>query len=312
MIERTETPWPRDRSSHWTRSSDLEYDPVYVRTPLRFARRPDTRPAYFSVAFIVQGHRFDIFEDVGCYPAIVNTSLTYLLVTLWPIFIGLASLVFTLMNLSYTQRHRHSLDSWMECTPFTLLTSSLYIRLVVLGLIAFGLSSMTSVRELVSQITGNSVAWPGWAVVHADFGRVDQIPRGLWAARGTYSGFGVELRRWVSVWCALAAFLVLGTTREAGERYKAFGKMILRVIGGKGVRRDEESDVKRYVFRLNMWSGLLILSLEPAWKLSNPTTRTKKSYFQSSRNTKLDSLLHPQQLPTQASHPLLQSHARPP
>lgn len=136
----------------------------------------------------------------------------------------------------------------MECTPSSLLTSSLYIRLVILGLIAYALSSMISVRELVSQITVGSVVWPGWAAVHADFGRVDQIPRGIWTVRGKYSGFGVEIKRWVPVMCALAAFLVLGTTREAGERYKAFGRMVLSVLGGKSSQQDEgNSDIKRWV-----------------------------------------------------------------
>ena len=113
----------------------------------------------------------------------------------------------------------------------------------MLGFIAFGLSSMISVRDLVSQITAGSVIWPGWNVVHADFGRVDQIPRGIWAGPGKDAGFGIELKRWVPVLCALAAFLVLGTTKEAGERYKAFGKMILRRKGGQ--RGEESGDIKR-------------------------------------------------------------------
>jgi len=106
---------------------------------------------------------------------------------------------------------------------------------------------MVAIRNLVSQITTVSVAWPGWDVVHADFGRVDQIPRAIWAGRGRDSGFGVELRRWVSVACALAAFFVLGTTKEAGERYRAFGKMILSLVGGgSGKQQDEGSgDLKR-------------------------------------------------------------------
>ena len=128
----------------------------------------------------------------------------------------------------------------------SLLTASLYIRLVMLGFIALGLSLMTSVRDLVSQITGRSVTWPGWEVVHADFGRVDQIPRMVWVGRGSYSGFGVELKRWVPVACALVAFLVLGTTREAGARYRAFGRMVLRLLGGRDGQQDEPSgDIKR-------------------------------------------------------------------
>ena len=134
----------------------------------------------------------------------------------------------------------------MECTPSSLLTTSLFTRLVVLGHIACGLTFMTAIRDLVSQITARSVAWPGWDVVHADFGRVDQIPRGIWAARGHSAGFGIELKRWVPVACALATFFVLGTTREAGERYRTFGTMILRALGGKSRQQEEGSgDVKR-------------------------------------------------------------------
>ena len=129
----------------------------------------------------------------------------------------------------------------MECTTSSLLTTSLFTRLVILGFITFALSSTLTVRDLVLQITAGSVGWPGWDVVHADFGRVDQVPRGIWAGRGSDSGFGIEFRRWVSVGCALAAFFVLGTTREAGQRYRTFGGMILRVLGGKGNQRAEGS-----------------------------------------------------------------------
>jgi hypothetical protein len=259
------------------------------------------------VAVVVQGHRFDILEDVGCYPAIVNTSLTYFLMTLWPIFIGVASFVFTIMNISYICRHRHALDSWMECTPSTLLTSPLYIRLVILGLIAFGLTSALSIRDLVSQITAGSVTWPGWEVVHADFGRVDQIPRGIWAG---HSGFGAEFRRWVSVLCALAAFFVLGTTREAGERYRTFGRMILRLAGGKAGQKGEGSgDLKRCVRAPGTdFVRLTVFRIARTW--SNLTTRTKRSCSRSSRNTTSNSPLHPRQTPLPASHPLPRSHAR--
>jgi len=105
---------------------------------------------------------------------------------------------------------------------------------------------MIAIRNLVSQIMTGSVAWPGWEVVHAYFGRVGQIPRRFWAGCRKDSWFGVELPRSVPVACALTAFLVLGTTREAGERYSAFGGVILNVLGGRGKQPDEGSgDLKR-------------------------------------------------------------------
>lgn len=42
-------------------------------------------------AYIVQGHRFDIIERYGCYPSVYNTLLSYFLVAMWPLVLGLIS-----------------------------------------------------------------------------------------------------------------------------------------------------------------------------------------------------------------------------
>lgn len=47
-----------------------------------------------SAEYIVEGHRFDIYEDVGCYPAVYNVWLAYPLSVAWPIAIGLISAVY--------------------------------------------------------------------------------------------------------------------------------------------------------------------------------------------------------------------------
>lgn len=86
-------------------------------------------------AIIVHGCRFDTFEDVGCRPAIVNISQTSLLFTLWLGLIGIASSIFTDMNIACIGTHHHAFDSWMERTPSSLLNSSLFIRLVMFGLV---------------------------------------------------------------------------------------------------------------------------------------------------------------------------------
>ena len=42
-------------------------------------------------AYIVQGHRFDIIEQYGCYPNVYNALLSYFLVAMWPVLLGLTS-----------------------------------------------------------------------------------------------------------------------------------------------------------------------------------------------------------------------------
>lgn len=44
------------------------------------------------------GHRYDLYEQVGCYPYIPNTALAFPLVLLWPIVVALGSVIYCGMS----------------------------------------------------------------------------------------------------------------------------------------------------------------------------------------------------------------------
>ena len=48
-----------------------------------------------SCLIFVIGHRFDILEDLGCYPSIYNTLPAYFLVFMWPVVIGCVSFIYS-------------------------------------------------------------------------------------------------------------------------------------------------------------------------------------------------------------------------
>ncbi|OBZ74475.1 Pheromone B alpha 1 receptor [Grifola frondosa] len=50
--------------------------------------------------YIVSGHRYDIFEEIGCYPFIYNTPVAYPLSVVWPVVIGLISAVYCVLTLA--------------------------------------------------------------------------------------------------------------------------------------------------------------------------------------------------------------------
>src|SRR6202011_4192543 len=47
--------------------------------------------SFYHIEYIVQGHRFNIFEDIGCYPFTYNTPASFPLVYCWPVVIQLVS-----------------------------------------------------------------------------------------------------------------------------------------------------------------------------------------------------------------------------
>jgi hypothetical protein len=61
-----------------------------VRLPALFTTHTFTHPPY-QTEYIVQGHRFNIFEEIGCYPMTYNTPPAYPLVFAWPLAIGIVS-----------------------------------------------------------------------------------------------------------------------------------------------------------------------------------------------------------------------------
>jgi len=54
-----------------------------------------------SVDYVVQPHRYDILEDIGCQPAIYNTLPAYFLVLMWPVLLGLISFVYSGRRLAF-------------------------------------------------------------------------------------------------------------------------------------------------------------------------------------------------------------------
>lgn len=69
----------------------------------------------FSEAYVVQGHRFDIYEQIGCFPVIYNTIPTFFLVHMWPLVLGLCSAWFCGMFLPI--RLKFEADLWRHFSP---------------------------------------------------------------------------------------------------------------------------------------------------------------------------------------------------
>ncbi len=55
-------------------------------------------------AYVVQGHRYNILQELGCFPALYNTLLTYFLVNWWPLVLGFIASVYCGMSALFFAR----------------------------------------------------------------------------------------------------------------------------------------------------------------------------------------------------------------
>ncbi|KAJ7440973.1 pheromone A receptor-domain-containing protein [Mycena latifolia] len=108
----------------------------------RSARRFTSLPALpralrrRAVTYIVQGHHFDIFQDVRCYPVLDNSLAAYFISSMWPVLTFarhvLSLRAFTSRRAAFTTL----LSAHSALTPFR------YLRLTALSLLTLTLTPL--------------------------------------------------------------------------------------------------------------------------------------------------------------------------
>jgi pheromone a factor receptor len=237
-----ETASRHDRSLDWPRYSINSAAHVYVVSPS--ALYPlDLKN---SADYINQGHRYDIFEDIGCLPHVYNTWVTILTIWTWPIIIGMVSAVYCcnlvprghglcviltgLEGLSIRAFARRHAQFKQYLSANNNLSANRYFRLMALGSCDLLLTIPFATWTLYNNVALDDLyPWYSWANTHSHFGRVLQYPRLIWAENHRLV-IAFEATRWSVVVCAFLFFAFFGFADEARKHYRlAFNSVAKRM-----------------------------------------------------------------------------------
>lgn len=184
---------------------------------------------FIAVQYVVQGHRFDIFEDIGCYPALYNTLPTYFLSGMWPIVIGLMSAVYCVLSLRCFVRRRLEFNQFLSSNKS--LTVSRYFRLMALATTEICCTTPLAVFTIYLNLTATPVGpWRSWSDTHFAFSRVEEYPALLWRAN-FLTVLSMEFSRWLNPWCSFIFFAFFGFAEEARKHYRAAFWSLLKPVG---------------------------------------------------------------------------------
>ncbi|KAI0058892.1 fungal pheromone STE3G-protein-coupled receptor [Artomyces pyxidatus] len=168
-----------------------------------------------TLSYLVLGNRFNIFEDIGCYPAILNTPLTYVLVYSWPLIVLIATGILGALTI----RH-HILNCRLHPTYDPRLLSSqrsVWRRQLSLSLsyalITIPLTAWTMAHDLTAPDLGFTAHW------HARLPTVNQFSAAEWH-EDAYVALTMETSRWQHVLNALTAFVMFGVLEEGPGEYR--------------------------------------------------------------------------------------------
>ncbi|KAF9447642.1 STE3-domain-containing protein [Macrolepiota fuliginosa MF-IS2] len=179
--------------------------------------------------YIPQGHRFNIYEDVGCWPFTYDTWVAYLLVSAPPICIGLVSAVYAVLSIRAFNQSRAQSKEMLS--GYSNLTSSRYFRLMALA----GCDVLCTVplgiyATYLNAADGAISPWISWQNTHAGFSRVDQIPAIIWRSNPVTES-ALEMSRWLCVVCAVLFFGFFGFADEARKHYRSAISSVAKRVG---------------------------------------------------------------------------------
>lgn len=195
-----------------------------------------------ALHYVVQGHRFDILEDVGCWPSIYNTLPAYFLVFMWPTLLGCVS--FTFSTLSLWAFYRRRLEFNQLLTSNGSMNAGQYIRLMALAL--FEMSSTIPI-SIISLYLSNEAfpiqPWISWDNVHYNFSHVGLYPAVIWQG-DSGSAAAVKMSLWLFPACGMLFFALFGFAAEARKHYRAVFLSIVQFIGHRTVSQHAPSQWK--------------------------------------------------------------------
>ncbi|EAU91360.1 RCB1 [Coprinopsis cinerea okayama7 len=189
---------------------------------------------FMALHYVVQGHRFDIFEDIGCYPTIYNVTVAYALIYGPLLLIPLISGVYATLSIIAFRRRQTEFRDILSSSTNSHTTISRYFRLMALGSVEIVLGFPLALTTCIVNATLIPVQpWISWEDTHFEFGTVLNVPAEDWRSKTATAVMLEVTSRWMSIVFALLFFGFFGFADEAKKNYRAWAERAARLVGVK-------------------------------------------------------------------------------
>jgi pheromone a factor receptor len=171
-----------------------------------------------GIYIVNQGHRFDVYEELGCMSALYVTWPAIFMALTWPLAIGCGSAIYTILIINTFMRRRSQFNRMIESNPS--LDMSRYWRLMALASMDIVFTIPLALYFIAIDASNGIRPWVSWANVHFDFGQINQWPSIQWRT-SSYSVAAFEVERWSYILCAVTFFAFFGLNSQARANYKS-------------------------------------------------------------------------------------------
>ncbi|THH33299.1 hypothetical protein EUX98_g913 [Antrodiella citrinella] len=124
-----------------------------------------------ALHYVVQGHRFDIVEALGCQPAVYYSVPAVFIVWFPPLLLSVLTLIYSSLALYHFFRQRITFASHLSSSNSSLNTNR-YLRLMAMAVTEIVWGTSLNAVAMYDNIAPGLRPWTNWADVHSDFGRI--------------------------------------------------------------------------------------------------------------------------------------------
>jgi len=159
--------------------------------------------------YVIQGNRFDIWEDFGCFWVAYPTWLTWLLFYPWPFLISCAAMAFGAMAYWHIRKRAIQFQEFMSSNRS--MNQSQYLRLMAMTAVVLTIMLADNIAILIEDAGIPLNPWISWDDTHFNFSETPGEPRVLMPPTAVLS---LELQRWMIVFGAYIFFCLLQLLRR--------------------------------------------------------------------------------------------------
>ncbi|KAF5385739.1 hypothetical protein D9757_005478 [Collybiopsis confluens] len=179
--------------------------------------------------YIDQGHRFNLFEDIGCFPFTYNTWVAKYSNSAPLHEEGTKKKGALVLSIRAFNKRRAQFKELLSSNSN--LNSNRYFRLMCLAATEILFTIPLSCWSIYLNVTSEAIQpWKGWADTHSDFSRVGQYPSVIWHLNSG-TAISLETSRWFVVLCSVVFFGYFGFADEARKNYRAAIGSFARRVG---------------------------------------------------------------------------------
>ncbi|KAI0350984.1 STE3-domain-containing protein [Trametes cingulata] len=179
-----------------------------------------------ALHYVVQGHRFDILEYVGCLPATYYSIPAVFIIWFPPLLLSVLTSIYAAMALHHFFRQRLTFAMQLKNSNSALSTGR-YLRLVAMSILQIVWQTTLTSITMYDNISPGLRPWTNWADVHSNFGRIDTIPMFVYPV--SYQRQFL-LFLWVMPVSSYIFFIFFGFGEEAVKDYKNAFRWIRRKV----------------------------------------------------------------------------------